>query len=142
MAWVLRACAPHADLQHAAAARRRPTWRNRTISRRKCTHNHVLQASFTAQRSSPAQQPRARPEVSIVNKRKNRCKCHVSCQFANNARTCDDRYAAAPAHHLNNEMEGAEDLGPGMPSGGSSHSLPAEQPARFSGEGVVIASYS
>ena len=38
---VLRACAPHADLQHAAAARRRSTL---------------------------AQQPRARPEVSIVKR--------------------------------------------------------------------------
>ena len=51
VACVLRA--HHNDLQRgrvrsAAAQRssRRPTQRNRTISRRKCTHNHVLQASF------------------------------------------------------------------------------------------------
>ena len=69
-------------------------------------------------RSSPAraQQPGARPEVSIVNERRNRCKCHVSCQFSYVAQTCNDRYAAAPAHRLNDEMEGAEEVGPEQPA--------------------------
>ena len=56
--------------------------------------------SAAAQRNSP-EQP------------KNRCSCHVSCQLACDARRCDDRYAAAPAQQLDDEVEGAEDLGPG-----------------------------
>ena len=94
---VSRACAPHADLQHAAAARRR---------------------------STPAQQPRARPEVSIVNKRRNRCKCHVSCKFAYDARTCDDRHAAAPTDSSTMKWKAQKTSAQAVPSGRSSHSLP------------------
>ena len=89
-------CALHADLQHAAAARRRSTL---------------------------AQQPHARPEVSIVKKRRKKCKCHVSCQCAFYARTCDDRYAAAPTSSSTTKWKAQKTLVRAVPSGRSSHSL-------------------
>ena len=56
-------------------------------------------------RRAAAQPERSSPEVPIVNKRKNRCHCHVSCHFSYDAQTCDDRYGAAPVHRLNDEVE-------------------------------------
>ena len=101
----------------------------------------VNRREITALMTTPAQQPRARPEVSIVNKRRNRCNCHVSCQFACDARTCDDRFAAAPAQRLDDEVEGAEELGPGSAFGREQPLSPRRAACPGSGEGVVIASW-
>ena len=68
-------------------------------------------------RSTPAQQPRARPEVPIVNKRRNRYKCHVSCQFEYDARTCDDGHAAAPTSSSTMKWKAQKTSARAVPSG-------------------------
>ena len=66
----------------------------------------------------------------------------MPCQFAYNARTCDDRYAAAPDQQLDDEVEGAEDLGPGSAFQGEQPLSPRRAACPGIGESVVTASYS
>ena len=66
--------------------------------------------------------------------------CLVSLH-ARDAQTCDDRYAAAPAHRLDDEVEGAEELDPGSAFRGEQPLSPRRAACPGSGEGVVIASW-
>ena len=96
--------------------------------------------SAAAQRSSPAQQPGARPEVLTEN---NEETVQLSCVLPDwcDARTYDDRYAAAPAQRLDDEVEGAEELGPGSAFRGEQPLSHRRAACPGSGEGVVIASW-
>ena len=81
-----------------------------------------------------------RPEVLTEN---NEETVQLSCILPDwcDARTCVDRYAAAPAQRLDDEVEGAEELGLGSAFLGEQPLSPRRAACPGSGEGVVRASW-